>query len=191
MTANAHSLTALFLRLREGDRDLSGSLLRRLQERLRHQLVCCASTRVLRRNPADLEDVLQNTLLRLWKLRYHFDPTRGSVEGWAWPIARNLAVDALRRRNREAAGLLRLAEQTPEPEEERESGLLAEEIQRLVAEEMERVDNPRVRQVLELRLVDGLPYEEVSRTTGVRPGTVATWVHRFRGSLRTALRQAA
>ena len=55
------------------------------------------------------------------------------------------------------------------------------------AEALGRVTDPRVRRVLELRLVAGLPYAAVSAATGVPPGTVATWVHSLRRALRAAV----
>jgi DNA-directed RNA polymerase specialized sigma24 family protein len=64
------------------------------------------------------------------------------------------------------------------------SNLTATEAQHAFAMALERVTNPIVRRVLELRLVAGLPYAAVTKATGVPHGTVATWVHRFRHSLR-------
>ena len=44
------------------------------------------------------EEVVQDTLVRLWRTADRFDPTRGSLETWVFTIARNCATDRLRRR---------------------------------------------------------------------------------------------
>src|SRR4051812_21705837 len=49
---------------------------------------------------ADLHDLVQETNLRV--LTHTFDATRGSLHGWVSSIARNLAIDAIRRVYRQA-----------------------------------------------------------------------------------------
>ena len=44
------------------------------------------------------EDVAQEALLRAWRHSPVFDTRRGSVENWVLTIARNLSIDALRKR---------------------------------------------------------------------------------------------
>jgi RNA polymerase sigma factor (sigma-70 family) len=47
--------------------------------------------------PADIEDVLQDTFLDVWRCRGQLDPGR-RFEPWLFAIARRRAIDALRRR---------------------------------------------------------------------------------------------
>ncbi|TGB19601.1 sigma-70 family RNA polymerase sigma factor [Streptomyces palmae] len=44
------------------------------------------------------EDVVQETFLRAWRSPRGFDPGQGSLRTWLFAIARNLVVDAMRRR---------------------------------------------------------------------------------------------
>ena len=44
------------------------------------------------------EEVVQDTLVKVWRSADRFDPQRGSVETWVFTIARNCATDHLRRR---------------------------------------------------------------------------------------------
>ena len=45
------------------------------------------------------EDLVQETMLRAWQHPQALDPARGSVRAWLFTTARNLAIDAYRRRN--------------------------------------------------------------------------------------------
>jgi RNA polymerase sigma factor (sigma-70 family) len=183
--------TALFLRVRDGELYLFGGLVEELDDLLRRRLRFDARTQALGNNPPDVDDVLQETFLRLWEKRDRFDSSRGLIDTWAWAIARNIAVDVLRRQSKTALNTTLLdavEDRRPAPPE---SGLMVEETQKAFAEALERVTNPKVRQVLELRLVAGLPYDAVSKATGVPPGTVATWVHRLRRALRAGTLPAA
>lgn len=59
-------------------------------------------------NRADAEDLVQDTLLKLFRSAATYDPERASLDTWVLLAARRLAIDALRRRPPQA---------TVEPEE--------------------------------------------------------------------------
>jgi len=44
------------------------------------------------------EEVVQDTLVKIWRSAERFDPQQGSFETWVFTIARNCATDRLRRR---------------------------------------------------------------------------------------------
>ncbi|MCO5168169.1 MAG: sigma-70 family RNA polymerase sigma factor [Planctomycetes bacterium] len=48
----------------------------------------------------DREEVYLEALLRAWNKRATFDPMKGTLRGWVWTIARNVAYDKWRARNR-------------------------------------------------------------------------------------------
>src|SRR5687768_4248927 len=56
--------------------------------------------RMLRRREL-AEEVLHDVYLRVWDRARFFDPARGSAMGWLVAIARNAALDHLRRHRRE------------------------------------------------------------------------------------------
>ena len=77
-------------RLRGGDLDALSTLLTRYQNRLYRYLLR------LVREPAEAEDLFQQTWLRVAEKIRQFDPQR-NFEAWLFTLARNLAIDHLRR----------------------------------------------------------------------------------------------
>ena len=49
-------------------------------------------------NQQDAEDVVQETLIKIWNRRDQWDEIE-SLEGWALTIARNMALDVLRKQD--------------------------------------------------------------------------------------------
>jgi RNA polymerase sigma-70 factor (ECF subfamily) len=47
--------------------------------------------------PAVAEDIVQDVMLRVWRSRAQFDPTRAQVSSWIYQIARNRRIDLARR----------------------------------------------------------------------------------------------
>ena len=77
-----------------GDRDAFAALCRRHAPPL-HRF----ATRMLG-EPADAEDVVQETLLRFWREARKFDPSRARLTTWLHRCTYNACVDQLRRRGR-------------------------------------------------------------------------------------------
>jgi len=83
-------LDAEVAQLRRGDLDALAALLARYQNRLYRYLLR------LVREPATAEDLFQQTWLRVAERIRHYD-SRRSFEAWLFAVARNLAIDHLRR----------------------------------------------------------------------------------------------
>ena len=83
-------LDAEVAQLRRGDPDALAALLARYQNRLYRYLLRMV------RDPAAAEDLFQQTWLRVAQNIRRFDP-RHNFEAWFFRIARNLAIDHLRR----------------------------------------------------------------------------------------------
>ena len=77
----------------EGDRGAYQELLQRYASRL-HQFALR-----LTRSPAEAEDIVQDTFMRLWVHAADYDP-KARPTTWLHRIAHNLAVDRLRARGR-------------------------------------------------------------------------------------------
>ena len=86
----------LVSRVRAGDQNAMGALYDRYSP-----LVYAVGLRVLA-DTAAAEDVLQEVFMQLWRNPARFDASRGSLGAWLAVIARNRAIDALRKRRYES-----------------------------------------------------------------------------------------
>src|SRR6476659_1065362 len=78
-----------------------------------------AYVRTLLGDDASAEDVTAIAFERAYRRRASFDPQRGSRRGWLFGIARNAALDELRRRRRSAPLVGELTDElAPAPDEE-------------------------------------------------------------------------
>src|SRR5579862_687115 len=128
--------------------------------------------------PPDVEDVLQETFLAVWKGAKSYRP-RGTPQAWMWVIARNQAALLLRRRGPDAAPL---PEGAPAGRDPAEAALDRADIAAALA----ALSGPEG-DVLRLRYVEDRPVAEVAVMLGVPAGTVKSRVHRARRLLRVAL----
>ena len=83
---------ALLAGMASGDEDSTVVFVRRYQRRVYGLAVGILG------DSSAAEDVAQEALLRAWRHSPIFDTRRGSVENWVLTIARNLSIDALRKR---------------------------------------------------------------------------------------------
>jgi len=84
------------------DRD-ADALLRTLYAQ--HSAALHAHVRRMLRDPHLAEDVVQETMLRAWRKSETLNAERGSIGGWRFRVARNIAIDRLRARQARPAGV--------------------------------------------------------------------------------------
>jgi RNA polymerase sigma-70 factor (ECF subfamily) len=129
------------------------------------------------------EDLVQETLLRAWRHPESLDPTRGSVRAWLFTTARNLAIDAWRRRSTRVGEVYTdVLPEPPEAVDEAERAVQAW----TVAEALERL-SPAHREVLVECFYQGRSVAEVAARLGVPAGTVKSRTHYALRSLRLVL----
>jgi len=137
-------------------------------------------------NPHDAEDLTQEVFVRVFRSLGSYTP--GTFEGWLHRITTNLFLDSARRRQRirfeglgqDAEG--RLAAGDPSPAQAFDERHLDGDIQAAL-----RDLPPEYRAAVVLCDIEGLSYEEIAATLGVKLGTVRSRIHRGRAQLRTAL----
>jgi RNA polymerase sigma-70 factor, ECF subfamily len=136
----------------------------------------------LLRDRAAAEDVTAQAFERAYRKRRSFRPSRGSADAWLMGIARNAALDELRRRRRTAR-----LEHEPEdplpaaPDDEVERGLRRASVRAA----LEKLD-PRDRDLIALRFAAGLSHAEIARVLGMSETNAGTKLHRAIETLRKA-----
>jgi RNA polymerase sigma-70 factor (ECF subfamily) len=153
-------------------------LLREVTPRIRS--ICRARLR----DPTEVEDAVQDTLLTLHALRHTYDPAR-SFGPWLSTIASRRAVDRLRRRGRTGARespLDDLPESAAATQPEGDARLDARRLREAVAELP-----ASQRTALHLAKLEDLPLAEAAARSGLSVGALKVATHRAIRSLRRRL----
>src|SRR6266404_726001 len=124
---------------------------------------------------------LQDVFMQLWRNPGAFDSTRGSLGAWLAIIARNRAIDALRKRRPENDLEDVVISVEPDMAGEADRSRLAEKVRELLA----TMPAPQ-RAALGMAYFEGLTHTEIAAKTGEPLGTIKT---RIRAGLM-ALRKA-
>jgi RNA polymerase sigma-70 factor, ECF subfamily len=135
---------------------------------------------------AEVEDVLQETFLAVWRGARGYRPA-GSAGGWIWGIARRQAALWLRRRGPAELTLPAVAVNGRDPDDPAEAAL-----QRAELADAERALGPAGgahREIWRLMYLEDRPVAEVAELMGVPEGTVKSRAHRARRLMRAALRR--
>jgi RNA polymerase sigma factor (sigma-70 family) len=128
------------------------------------------------------EDVTATAFERAYRHRRSFAPRRGSPRAWLFGIARNAALDELRRRRRSGA----LAPDL-DAADERSSEELAElAIRRTSVREALGTLSARERDLIALKFHAGLTNSELARVVGTSETNAGTMLHRTIEKLRKA-----
>ena len=146
-------------------------------------------SRLVGRSKGLAEDILQEVFLKAYLNLNDYDQSRPFAP-WIYRIARNQAIDALRRQKGEpvfvtgedAAVIFERLVGEVEPQETFDR-IRTEEKVRLAIGTLD----PRYREVMLLRYLEEKEYEEISDILEVPPGTVATLIRRGTQRLRSAL----
>ena len=147
----------------------------------------------LLRDPTWADDLTQEVFLRVYERANTYDP-RWSFSVWLFRIARNLAVDLLRREKVHRRTVESVKEGvTPAPEGP-PSEDTASPLQRLERRELNEQFQRALRRLPEvfrsvfvLKEIEGMSYEEIATVIGAPVKTVSSRLHRARGHLRRLL----
>ena len=173
---------------REGDQEAFAQLVRRYEKR-----VFALAGRMCR-NPEDAAEAAQEAFLSVWQgLRFY----RGdaSFSTWLYRLVSNACIDLLRREGRHQAAAgpslndeelgMDVPDSAPNPHEAAEQ----KELRALIEEGLQSL-SPEHRQVLVLREIHQLSYDEIADTLELDVGTVKSRISRGRRQLRKFLLQS-
>jgi RNA polymerase sigma-70 factor, ECF subfamily len=139
---------------------------------------------VLLGNETDAEDLVQDTILKVWRRGSSFDPQRGSLDAWILLNARSLAIDLLRRRTLEARSLSS-GRWYPDVSDELspESYAVHRDLMRRTRSAMDRLPHGQ-RSAVELSYLGQRSSTQVAELQGIPRGTVKSRVRAGIATLR-------
>jgi RNA polymerase sigma-70 factor, ECF subfamily len=132
----------------------------------------------LLRDRAAAEDATALAFERAYRRRDKYDAGKGSQRAWVFGIARNTALDELRRRKRSAA----LPADPPGPEDEADIALRRAAVRTALA-----ALPARDRELIALKFHAGLDNAELAEVLGVSVTNAGTRLHRALTKLREIL----
>ena len=134
------------------------------------------------RDRAAAEDVTALAFERAYRRRRTFDRRRGEERAWLFGIARNAALDELRRRRRQAKLVVEPQDAAAEAVEDgAEVALRGPTVRQALAELP-----AREREIVALKFHAGLSNAELARVLGVSESNAGTLLHRTMEKLRKA-----
>ncbi|WP_340558245.1 RNA polymerase sigma factor SigE [Streptomyces sp. GSL17-111] len=137
-------------------------------------------------NQHDAEDLTQEVFVRVFRSLSTYTP--GTFEGWLHRITTNLFLDMVRRKQRIRFDALaddaaeRLPSREPSPQQHFNDTHFDADVQHALD-----TLAPEFRAAVVLCDIEGLSYEEIAATLGVKLGTVRSRIHRGRSHLRKSL----
>ena len=116
------------------------------------------------------EELVQETMLNIWRKSKQFDPQKASASTWIYTIARNLKIDAFRRNKRPTINI----DDVAEPEDNSDGADKKVDIshrQKRVASALEMLP-PEQFKVVQMSFFEDKSHGEISVELGIPLGTV-------------------
>jgi RNA polymerase sigma-70 factor (ECF subfamily) len=140
----------------------------------------------LLRDPAAAEDITALAFERAYRRRRTFDRRRGEERAWLFGIARNAALDELRRRRRVAALVTDPEDGVEADADDAEVALRRTAVQNALAKLP-----AREREIVALKFHAGMSNAELARVLGVSESNAGTLLYRTMEKLRKACNATA
>ena len=192
-TERSHELSRLLGRAGVGDRAAFAALYEHTSSHLLGVVLR------INRDRAQAEDVLQEVYVNVWRAAQSFDAAQSQPLTWLTSIARNRAIDSLRRTNTQPQ--LQTNFSNPDNEDSDVYDTVADDAPgpldllsrasdaRALATCMQGL-SAQQRQSVALAFFDGLSHAEVAETMREPLGTVKSWVRRALMTLKGCLQGA-
>ncbi len=140
-------------------------------------------------NPAEAEDVVQETMMKVWSRRNNWD-TIDNIETFCLTICRNLALDKTRHMGNHTLSLDLETEPTDQshhsnPEEQTMQRDRIQLVRRLIDQLPEKQ-----RSCMQLRDIEGKSYKEIADIMGISEEQVKINIFRARQTIREQFKKA-
>ena len=129
----------------------------------------------------EVEDILQDAYLKIWRNAPNFDPDRSSPISWMSVIVRNTAIDTFRLKTLPTTDL-DLALLVPEPTPD--SDFDYDRARPIAATAIRQLPDDR-QALLSLASIEGESRQSLSERFGVPVGTIKTWLRRTLETVRS------
>jgi RNA polymerase sigma-70 factor (ECF subfamily) len=134
----------------------------------------------------EAEELAQEAMMLVWRKAALFDPEKAEVSTWVYAIARNLRLDALRRRGFPGHEITAPEEAVPDTAPDAEEQFASSAQQARLRTAMHRLPHEQA-QVVQLCYFDDKSHAEVASELGIPLGTVKGRLRLVLGRLRRAL----
>jgi RNA polymerase sigma-70 factor (ECF subfamily) len=145
-------------------------------------------------NREDAADLTQEAFLRVWRGLDNYKAD-AAFSTWLYRLTSNVCIDFLRREKRRKTVSLTFLDEDhdeavelsiPDPAAGPEQLAIETESRETMAAAMDELD-VEFRQILTMRVINGLSYDEIGDALDLRPGTVKSRLSRAREKLRKQL----
>ena len=148
----------------------------------------------LTHNPADAEDLVQDTCFRAIRSRDTFDMQAGGIRPWLVRILRNCFLTRLQKQSRQPVGtdeqILEAVSQAPDVSPTGPMEVLREGMDEELVRALDALPE-EYRTVMVLWALEDFSYQEIADACQIPIGTVMSRLHRARGKMTEMLRQYA
>ena len=139
-------------------------------------------------NPAEAEDVVQDTMVKVWNRREHWDDIE-SIEAFCLTICRNIAIDKVKKAENQNQSLsdehdVPDSSYTSNPEEQALQRDRIRQIRRLIDSLPEKQ-----RSCMQLRDFEGKSYKEIAAILGISEEQVKVNIFRARQTVKQKFKE--
>lgn len=144
----------------------------------------------IRGSNALAEEIVQETMIKVWNKAALYDPGKANVDAWVFTIARNVRIDLQRKQQRQGIEIdaddLWIASEQPEPLVQLNQGQIAENIHAGLAK-----INPEQAIVLKKMYLEGKSQSEIAEEFDIPLGTVKSRTRLALAKLKLILSEKA
>ena len=132
------------------------------------------------------EDIVQETMLNIWRKASSFDPAKAGASTWIYTIARNLGIDRRRREGKGATWYELTTFDETDPDPSVEARMIATQSESRVRAALTALPDEQAA-VIRMTFYGEDPQAEIARTLGIPLGTVKSRVRLALARLRKTM----